>query len=269
MTGAAQAGLPAPDVLRIQGLHKQFGKSVILRGLDLSVAQGESLAIIGPNGAGKSTLFNLISGRMAPTSGRVWLKGRRIDGRAAYEINRLGLSRSFQISHVFARLSVFDNLRCAALWSLGHRYVFWRAMASLHDVGQRALEMMERIGLDRRRDVLASDLSYAEQRALEIGLTVIGGADVVLLDEPTSGMSQSETRHFTGLIRSLTCGKTLLTIEHDMNVVFDLADRVAVLVQGELLCCDVPQVVRADVRVQQAYLGALEEPACAAPMPPC
>jgi len=269
MTVAAHTTPRAPDVLRIQGLHKQFGRSAVLRGLDLSVAQGESLAIIGPNGAGKSTLFNLISGRMPPTSGEVWLKGRRIDGRPAFEVNRMGLSRSFQISHVFARLSVFENLRCAVLWSLGHRYVFWRAMTGLHDVTQRALEMIERIGLERRRDVLASELSYAEQRALEIGLTVIGGADVVLLDEPTSGMSQSETRHFTDLIRTLTRGKTLLTIEHDMNVVFDLADRVAVLVQGELLCCDVPQVVRADVRVQQAYLGLDEGPTSPAGTPPC
>lgn len=266
---AAPVKPTAPDVLRIQGLHKQFGRNVILRGLDLSVAQGESLAIIGPNGAGKSTLFNLISGRLPPTSGEVWLKGRRIDGRPAYKINRLGLSRSFQISNVFARLSVFENLRCAVLWSLGHRYVFWRSMTSLPDVRQRAVEMMERIGLDRRGDVLAADLSYAEQRALEIGLTVIGGADVVLLDEPTSGMSQSETRHFTGLIRALTRGKTLLTIEHDMNVVFDLADRIAVLVQGELLCCDLPQVVRADVRVQQAYLGAAEVATSESDIPPC
>ncbi len=269
MTDTAQNKPLAPDVLRIRGLHKQFGKTVILRGLDLVVAQGESLAIIGPNGAGKSTLFNLISGRMPPTGGEVWLKGQRIDGRPAFEVNRLGLSRSFQISHVFARLSVFENLRCAALWSLGHRYVFWRAIGSLPDVGRRAAEMMERIGLERRRDVLASDLSYAEQRALEIGLTVIGGADVVLLDEPTSGMSQSETRRFTDLIRTLTRGKTLLTIEHDMNVVFDLADRVAVLVQGELLCCDVPQVVRADVRVQQAYLGLADVASSTAGMPPC
>jgi branched-chain amino acid transport system ATP-binding protein len=269
MTGTPTVEPPASAVLRIQGLNKQFGKSAILRDLNLCVAPGESLAIIGPNGAGKSTLFNLISGRTPPSSGEIWLRGQRIDGRPAYAIHRLGLSRSFQISHVFARLSVFENLRCAALWSLGHRYVFWRALSGLSDVRERADGMMARIGLDHRRDVLAADLSYAEQRALEIGLTVIGGADVVLLDEPTAGMSQSETRHFTGLIRALTRGKTLLTIEHDMNVVFDLADRVAVLVQGELLCCDVPQVVRADERVQQAYLGTLEPLTAAADVLPC
>ncbi len=259
----------ADAVLRISGLHKQFGRTEVLRGLDLRVADGESVAIIGPNGAGKSTLFNLISGRSAPTAGQIWLKGRRIDGLPAHRINRLGLSRSFQITHVFPRLSVFENLRCAVLWSLGHRYVFWRAISGLRDVQARAEDMMARIGLERRRDVLAASLSYAEQRALEIGITVVGGADVVLLDEPTSGMSLSETRHFTGLIRELTRGRTLLTIEHDMSVVFGLADRIAVLVQGEMLCCDAPQVVRADARVQQAYLGVADPPPVLDGGPPC
>ena len=209
----------APEVLRLRKLGKHYGKTVVLKGVDLSVAQGESLAIIGPNGAGKSTLFNLISGRSAPSEGEIWLKGKRIDGLAAHRINRLGLSRSFQVSHGFARLSVFDNLRCAALWSQGQRYVFWRPLS---------------------------------------GMRVIGGADVVLLDEPTSGMSRSETLHFTALIRALTLGRTLLTIEHDMDVVFGLADRIAVLAQGEILCVDTPAAVRANARVQQAYLGALD-----------
>jgi branched-chain amino acid transport system ATP-binding protein len=245
----------SPHALRLRGLSKQFGKTVVLQGLDLTVAQGESLAIIGPNGAGKSTLFNLISGRCAPTAGEIWLKGERIDGQAAHQIHRKGLSRSFQISHGFAGLSAFDNLRCAALWSAGQRYVFWRSLGGLRDVAARADQMLERIGLAGRRNVRASELSYAEQRALEIGITVIGGADVVLLDEPTSGMSRSETLHFTALIRALTRGRTLLTIEHDMEVVFGLADRIAVLAQGELLCVDTPDAVRADPRVQQAYLG--------------
>ena len=250
----------APDaaVLRMHNLCKLYGKTVVLQGVDLSVAQGESLAIIGPNGAGKSTLFNLISGRSAPTRGEVWLKGTRIDGLPAYRVNRLGLSRSFQVSHGFARLSVFDNLRCAALWSQGQRYVFWRPLAGMRAVAMRAGEMMERIGLHGRAHVLACELSYAEQRALEIGITVIGGADVVLLDEPTAGMSRSETQHFTKLIRELTRGRTLLTIEHDMDVVFELADRIAVLAQGEILCVDTPSAVRANTQVQQAYLGAPE-----------
>jgi branched-chain amino acid transport system ATP-binding protein len=253
--GALAADAAPAAALRLHRLSKQFGKTVVLQGIDLAVAQGESLAIIGPNGAGKSTLFNLISGRCAPTAGEIWLKGARIDGQAAHQIHRQGLSRSFQISHGFAGLSVFDNLRCAALWSLGQRYVFWRSLGGLRDVAMRAGEMLERIGLAARRNVRASELSYAEQRALEIGITVIGGADVVLLDEPTSGMSRSETLHFTALIRELTRGRTLLTIEHDMEVVFGLADRIAVLAHGELLCVDTPEAVRADPRVRQAYLG--------------
>lgn len=253
--GPLAAGTAAPEALRLRGVAKQFGKTVVLQAIDLTVAHGESLAIIGPNGAGKSTLFNLISGRCAPSAGEIWLKGRRIDGQAAHQIHRRGLSRSFQISHGFAGLSAFDNLRCAALWSLGQRYVFWRSLGGLRDVATRAGEMLERIGLAGRRHVRASELSYAEQRALEIGITVIGGADVVLLDEPTSGMSRSETQHFTALIRELTRGRTLLTIEHDMEVVFGLADRIAVLAQGELLCVGTPDVVRADPRVRQAYLG--------------
>ena len=201
----------APEVLRLRKLGKHYGKTVVLKGVDLSVAQGESLAIIGPNGAGKSTLFNLISGRSAPSEGEIWLKGKRIDGLAAHRINRLGLSRSFQVSHGFARLSVFDNLRCAALWSQGQRYVFWRPLSGMRAVAVQAGEMMERIGLLGRAQVLAGELSYAEQRALEIGITVIG-----------------------------------------------LADRIAVLAQGEILCVDTPAAVRANARVQQAYLGALD-----------
>jgi branched-chain amino acid transport system ATP-binding protein len=253
--GALAEDAAAPHALRLRGLAKQFGKTRVLQGIDLSVVRGESLAIIGPNGAGKSTLFDLISGRCAPTAGEIWLKGKRIDGQAAHQIHRQGLSRSFQVSHGFAGLSAFDNLRCAALWSRGQRYVFWRSLGALRDVAMRAGEMLERIGLAGRSNVRASELSYAEQRALEIGITVIGGADVVLLDEPTSGMSRSETLHFVALIRELTRGRTLLTIEHDMEVVFGLADRIAVLAQGELLCVATPDAVRADPRVRQAYLG--------------
>ena len=250
-----------PAVLRLEALGKRYGKTVVLQDVDLRVAPGESLAIIGPNGAGKSTLFNLISGRIAPSSGSVWLRGVRIDGRQPYQINRLGLSRSFQVSHGFSRLSVYDNLRCAALWSMGQRYVFWRPLAGLRAVAERATRTMEQIGLQDCADVAAGALPYAQQRALEIGITVIGGADVLLLDEPTAGMSRSETGRFTALIRRLTRGRTLLTIEHDMDVVFGLADRIAVLVQGRLLCVDTPSAVRADPRVQEAYLGAVPLPA--------
>jgi branched-chain amino acid transport system ATP-binding protein len=238
-------------------VRKSFGKTEIIRGANLQVLPGERVAIIGPNGAGKSTLFNLISGRFGCTSGEVRLHGQRIDGLQPYQINRRGLARSFQVSNLFTRLSVFENVRCAVLWSMGYRYAFWKFLADLTDANDRTDEVLEMIRLDRKRDVLATNLTYAEQRALEIGITIAGGAGVVLLDEPTAGMSRSETSRFVQLIRDVTVGKTLLTVEHDMGVVFGLADKIAVLVYGEVIAFDTPEAVRANARVQEAYLGSI------------
>ena len=243
--------------LELRDLRKSFGKTEIIRGASLSVAPGERVAIIGPNGAGKSTLFNLISGRFGLSSGEIVLNGQRIDGKSPFEINRLGLSRSFQVSNLFTRLSVFENIRCAVLWSLGYRYAFWKFLADLRDANDRTEEVLEMIKLDKRREVLAMNLTYAEQRALEIGITIAGGASVILLDEPTAGMSKSETARFVNLIREVTVGKTLLTVEHDMGVVFGLADKIAVLVYGEVIAFDKPDAVRANARVQEAYLGSV------------
>ena len=247
----------APYALELKNLRKSFGKTEIIRGADLAVRPGERVAIIGPNGAGKSTLFNLISGRFEPTSGEILLNGQRIDGKKPFEINRLGLSRSFQITNIFPKLSVFENLRCAVLWSMGYRYTFFKFLADLEDANERAEALMEMIRLDKKRDVLGMNLTYAEQRALEIGITIAGGASVVLLDEPTAGMSKSETRRFIDLIREVTVGKTLLTVEHDMGVVFGLADKIAVVVYGEVIAFDTPEAVRANARVQEAYLGSV------------
>jgi branched-chain amino acid transport system ATP-binding protein len=246
----------APYSLELKDLRKSFGKTEIIRGVNLAVTAGERVGIIGPNGAGKSTLFNLISGRVEPTSGQVLLNGQRIDGKTPYEINRAGLSRSFQITNIFPKLSVFENLRCGVLWSLGYKYTFLKFLADLKDANDRTDELMEMIKLDKKRDVLAVNLTYAEQRALEIGITIAGGANVILLDEPTAGMSRSETSRFIRLIKSVTVGKTLLTVEHDMGVVFGLADKIAVVVYGEVLAFDVPEAVRANPRVQEAYLGS-------------
>ena len=171
------------NALELKGLRKSFGKTEIIRGVDLAVKAGERIGVIGPNGAGKSTLFNLISGRLEPTSGEVLLNGKRIDGLKPYEINRLGLSRSFQITNIFPKLSVFENLRCGVLWSLGYKYTFLKFLADLDDANERAEELMTMIKLDKKHDVLAMNLTYAEQRALEIGITIAGGASVVLLDE--------------------------------------------------------------------------------------
>lgn len=242
--------------LQLKDLRKSFGKSEIIRGVNLDIPVGERLAIIGPNGAGKSTLFNLISGRFQPTSGDVLLHGQRINGKKPFEINRLGLSRSFQITNIFPKLSVFENLRCSVLWSLGYKYTFLKFLADLDDANARTEELMGMIKLDKKRDVLAANLTYAEQRALEIGVTIGGGASVVLLDEPTAGMSKTETARFISLIKEVTVGKTLLTVEHDMGVVFGLADKIAVVVYGEVLAYDTPDAVRANQRVQEAYLGS-------------
>ncbi len=252
-------GGPAPGTpaLELRDVRKSFGKTEIIRGASLAVQPGERVAIIGPNGAGKSTLFNLISGRFHSTSGDILLNGRKIDGLRPYQINRLGLARSFQVSNLFTRLSAFENIRCAVLWSLGYRYAFWRFLADLRDANDRTDEVLEMIKLDRRRDVLAMNLTYAEQRALEIGITIAGGSPVILLDEPTAGMSKSETRRFVGLIRDVTAGKTLLTVEHDMGVVFGLADKIAVLVYGQVIAFDTPDAVRANPSVQEAYLGSM------------
>ena len=243
--------------LELKDVRKSFGKTEIIRGVNLAVQAGERVAVIGPNGAGKSTLFNLISGRFGLTSGEILLKGQRIDGRKPYEINRMGLSRSFQITNIFPKLSVFENLRCAVLWSLGYKYTFLKALSGLKDANERAEDLMEMIGLHKKRDSFAMNLTYAEQRALEIGITIAGGAEVILLDEPTAGMSKSETTRFIQLIRKVTEGRTLLTVEHDMGVVFGLADRIAVVVYGEVLAFDTPEAVRANARVQEAYLGSV------------
>jgi branched-chain amino acid transport system ATP-binding protein len=244
-------------VLELREVRKRFGKTEIIRGAQLAVRRGERVAIIGPNGAGKSTLFNLISGRLAPSEGQILLNGQRIDGLAPYEVHRRGLARSFQVSNLFHRLSVFENIRCAVLWGLGYRYAFWRFLSKLRDANERAEQVLQMIGLQAKRDQLAQNLTYAEQRALEIGLTIAGDAPVVLLDEPTAGMSRSETERFVQLIRDVTQGKTLLAVEHDMSVVFGLADRIAVLVYGEVIAFDTPEAVRANPRVQEAYLGAI------------
>ncbi len=242
--------------LELKDLRKSFGRTEIIRGINLAIPAGERVGIIGPNGAGKSTLFNLISGRFEPSSGEVLLNGQAINGKKPFEINRMGLSRSFQITNIFPKLSVFENLRCGVLWSLGYRYSFLKFLADLTDANDRTDELMEMVKLDKKRDVLAMNLTYAEQRALEIGITIAGGANVILLDEPTAGMSKSETSRFIKLIKDVTVGKTLLTVEHDMGVVFGLADKIAVVVYGELLAYDTPDAVRANARVQEAYLGS-------------
>jgi branched-chain amino acid transport system ATP-binding protein len=243
--------------LSLRNVGKSFGNVEIIRNVSLDIASGERHAVIGPNGAGKTTLFNLISGRLHPTSGEILLNDVKIDQMPPHRINRMGLSRSFQITSIFHRMSVFENLRCALLWSMGYRYSFWTPLWIQRELTERTEAMLEDLNLSPRRDTAAGLLSYADQRALEIGMTIAGGASVILLDEPTAGMSNSETDNAIALIRRVSKGKTLLMVEHDMKVVFDLADVITVLVYGRVIASGTPQAVRANPAVQEAYLGTL------------
>jgi branched-chain amino acid transport system ATP-binding protein len=240
------------------GVSMRYGATEVLRSVSMRVTSGERVALIGPNGAGKSTLFHLASGLGVPVAGRILLDGRRIDGLPPQHIHRLGLARSFQTSSLFAGMSAFENLRCAALRDAGAGCAFWKRIDRIRPARERAVSMLDRLGLANRAEVPAGQLGHAEQRLLEIGMATIVDAHTVLLDEPTAGLNASQIAHVVALIRSLTAGRTLLLVEHDMGVVFDLADRVAVLVRGELIAFASPQAVRADARVQQAYLGALD-----------
>jgi branched-chain amino acid transport system ATP-binding protein len=241
--------------LRLNDVHKSFGATRIIRGVSLDVPVGERHAIIGPNGAGKSTLFNLVSGRLKPDTGSIALNGDEIAGQRPYSISRKGLSRSFQVTNIFHRMTVFENVRCAVLWSLGYKYSFWRSVDKLVDANEWADDTLEKIGLMGRRNSPAGVLTYAEQRALEIGVTIASGAKVILLDEPTAGMSRQEAENAVELIRSVSVGRTLLIVEHDMSVVFRLADRISVLVYGEIIATDVPAAIRENAAVKAAYLG--------------
>ena len=248
--------LPA---LRLEGVFKSFGPTEVLQNVYVEIGAGERHAIIGPNGAGKSTLFHLITGRFPATAGRIFLHGDDITGLSPYAIYRRGLARSFQVTSLFNRLSVFENLRVGAMRVSGAGHAFWRLLDRYGPLRRRAEEMLEMLGLEGRRNVPAGLLAYAEQRALEIGLAIVGGANTILLDEPTAGMSRAETERAVALIRRVTEGRTLVMVEHDMGVVFDLADRITVLSDGRVIASGPPDTVRGDAAVRAAYLGAAAE----------
>jgi branched-chain amino acid transport system ATP-binding protein len=241
--------------LRLADVHKSFGKTDIIRGVTLDVVEGERHAVIGPNGAGKSTIFNLISGRMSPTRGQIFLNERPINGLAPFEVSRLGLSRSFQITNVFPKLTVFENIRCAVLCAQGGAFSIWRSLSGARAINEQTRQVLENIGLAERGDALAEALTYAEMRALELGLTIAGNARVLLLDEPMAGMSRTEGVRALELIRKISVGRTLLLVEHDMAVVFEIADRISVLVYGEIIATGTPEEIRSNAAVQEAYLG--------------
>ncbi|MDH0683712.1 ABC transporter ATP-binding protein [Achromobacter animicus] len=243
------------EILTLTDVRKSFGEAQIIRGVNLAIEAGERHAVIGPNGAGKSTLFHLMSGSFAPTSGDISLRSRSIGGLAPEAINRLGLARSFQITNVFPRLSVRENLRLAVLRMHGLVYNFWRPIARNRAVNEDVDRLMEKVRLTAKQDTTAGDLNYSEQRSLEIGMTLASRPKVILLDEPMAGMSQHEVDYTVELIKDVTRDCTLLIVEHDMQVVFSLADRISVLVYGEILATGTPAAIRGDARVREAYLG--------------
>ncbi|AOZ02483.1 ABC transporter ATP-binding protein [Cupriavidus sp. USMAHM13] len=242
-------------ILSLRGLRKSFGDVDIIRGVDLEVRAGERHALIGPNGAGKSTLFHLISGRLPASGGQVLLDGTAIQGLSPQEINRRGLARSFQITNIFAGLSVFENVRLAVMRRHGLQYVLWRFANRLRAVRDETMQLLDQVRLGARAGTVAGELSYSEQRSLEIAMTLASDPKVILLDEPMAGMSQEETDYTAGLIRELSQGRTLMIVEHDMDVVFSLSDRISVLVYGEIVATGSPEEIRNNPRVKEAYLG--------------
>ncbi|MGR3371908.1 MAG: ABC transporter ATP-binding protein [Pseudooceanicola nanhaiensis] len=241
--------------LKLHNVHKSFGPAKIIQGVNLEIEKGEKHAIIGPNGAGKSTLFNLVSGLYTLSDGEVQLNGAVISGKKPFEINRMGLSRSFQVSNIFSNMSVRENVRCGVLYSMGYGYSFWRNVGNLKEVQEKTAHILNEVGLLDKANLPAALLPYADQRTLEIAITIAGGAEVIMLDEPTAGMSHSETDRAVALIEKASKGKTLLIVEHDMGVVFGIADRISVLVYGEIIATGKPEEIRGDPKVREAYLG--------------
>lgn len=243
------------NAISLTDVTKRFGASEIIRGANLEVEAGERHALIGPNGAGKSTLFNLISGHFRPTSGEIRLNGERSDRDAPEVIARRGIARSFQITSLFSRLTVFETLRLGVMANHGVRFCFWRTAASRKDVAADVYALLEDVNLRHREHLLVGELPYSEQRALELAVTLALRPDIILLDEPTAGMSVEEAAQTVALVRRLTTGKTLLVVEHDMEVVFSLCDRISVLVHGQVIATGTPDEIAANEAVNEAYLG--------------
>jgi branched-chain amino acid transport system ATP-binding protein len=256
---AEAAGTSGNPILELQGIYKDFEGLEVLFGINLGIPQGERHAIIGPNGAGKSTIFNIITGKYLPSKGKVFFKGLDVTGTSPYKLNRHGLARSFQITNIFRTMTVFQNVRNAILSRNKIRYNLFSRLDGMKDIQTQTERVLEQIGLLDRKDVLAGLLSYGQQRALEIGLTIATEPELILLDEPTAGMSSEETREAVKLIGRVTQGKTLIIVEHDMEVVFSLADRITVIYYGEILASGPPDEIRQNQKVKDAYLGEEKE----------
>jgi len=247
------------EILKLDGVEHDFSGLKVLFGVNFYVEEGERHALIGPNGAGKTTVFNCITGELHPRKGSVLYKGNNIVGKHPFQNARNGIARSFQITNIFWNLTVRENLQSSILSRVRRRFNFWKRISAMDDVNREADHILGLLNLTEEADTPAGLLAYGQQRALEIGLTVSLKPDLILLDEPTAGMSKEETHHAVRLIRSLTEGISMVIIEHDMDVIFDLADRITVLQYGEVICSDVPSEVRNNSKVREAYLGEDEE----------
>ncbi|MDO8478507.1 MAG: ABC transporter ATP-binding protein [Candidatus Rokubacteria bacterium] len=246
-------------ILETRDLSHDFDGLRVLSRVNLSVRRGERHAVIGPNGAGKTTLFNVISGTYAPRSGRVFFKEQDVTAAPPHALVRLGMGRSFQITSTFPRLTAFQNVRMGILGRRGVRFNLLHMVDAMRDVTEEAEEVLRRINLTAERDLPARLLSYGKHRALEISLAMSTDPELVLLDEPTAGMSRDETRNAVDLIRRLTEGRTVVIVEHDMDVVFSLADQITVLHHGEILATGSPREIKANQAVRDAYLGEVAD----------
>ncbi|MBW1774869.1 MAG: ABC transporter ATP-binding protein [Deltaproteobacteria bacterium] len=247
------------SILETKGLCHDFGGLDVLFDVKFQVKEGERHALIGPNGAGKTTLFNVITGTYKPTRGEVFFKGKEVTGFKPHQLVRLGMGRSFQITSTFTWLTAFQNIRMGILSKRGIRFNLFQKLDKMRDVTEETDRVLKRINLDGERNIPASMLSYGKHRSLEISMALATDPDLVMLDEPTAGMSKDETHHAVELIRRITEGKTVVIIEHDMDVVFSLADRITVLHLGRLLATGTPDEVRENQDVKDAYLGEMEE----------
>ena len=242
--------------LTLRGLTWRVGGVSIVDNVDLDLTPGEFLAVIGPNGAGKTSLFNLISGLRRPTTGTVSVHGRDVTRLTPHQRARLGLGRTFQTSAVFASLSVAENVRLAVQARLGGSMRLWQTARSARSVADDAAQVLARVQLAERHGALAGTLAHGEKRKLEIALLLAAQPKVMLLDEPMAGVSAEEVPPLVEVVRQLTAsGQSVLMVEHHMDVVLGLADRVAVMHHGAMLVCDTPEVVMANRTVQEAYLG--------------
>ncbi|MEN3312206.1 MAG: branched-chain amino acid transport system ATP-binding protein [Actinomycetota bacterium] len=245
------------SLLATRSLGLDIGGATIVADVSLEVAEGELLGIIGPNGAGKTSLFNLLSGIYRPTSGSIELEGREVTRERPYRRTRLGLGRTFQVSNVFPLLTVLENVRLAAEASIGGTMRIWRRATWVREARERAGWALDRVGLGARLEATAGELAHGEKRKLELAMLLAADPRVILLDEPMAGVSAEDVPELVELIRSVHRDehKTVLMVEHHMEVVTGLAERIAVMHHGALLACDTPQAIMADETVQAAYLG--------------